>query len=209
MPVLLQLDSSARYQESRSRLMTALCADTWRSRGDDYSVEYRDLHASPPPHMASTAQHWPTRLRGDEVLAPDVDSLQSELVGQLLRADALVIGAPMYNYSMPSTLKAWIDLIHVPGVTAPFDDSTQPMRDRPALIVSARGAAYDAGTPQADWDHGTSALALVLGEGLGMRVSVVAADRTLADLIPALDPERADASLAGARDATTRFAATA
>jgi FMN-dependent NADH-azoreductase len=103
-----------------------------------------------------------------------------------------VIGAPMYNYSMPSTLKAWVDLIHVPGVTAPFDQPTQPLAGRPVVIATARGAVYDPGTRTESWDHVIPPLQLVLGEGLGMTVHVVATSRTLADRVADLGRMRAD-----------------
>ena len=163
----------------------------------------RDLHTDPLPHLRTPAQHWPERLRNGQTVPADLDELQQGVLDELLAADAVVIGAPMYNYSMPSTLKAWVDLIHVPGVTAPFDVPTRPLEGRPAVIATARGASYDAGTPTESWDHGTAALRIVLEENLGMDLHVVAASRTLADRVPALGADRAaeeyQAALAEAR----------
>lgn len=191
MPVLLQLDSSADLESSRTRALTAAVAEAWRGRGADHDVVVRDLHLDPPPHLRTTAQHWPERLRGDVALPAEVDELQRTVLEELLRADAVVIGAPMYNWSMPSTLKAWIDLIHVPGVTSPFDEPTQPLARRPVVIATARGAIYDPGTPTEGWDHGVPALQLVLGESMGMTVHVVATSRTLADRVPDLGADQA------------------
>jgi FMN-dependent NADH-azoreductase len=155
-------------------------------------VIVRDLHADQLPHLRTPAQHWPHRLRRGEVVPEDLEELQRSVLTELLAADAVVIGAPMYNYSMPSTLKAWVDLIHVPGVTAPFDEQTQPLAGRPVVIATARGGAYDPGTRTEGWDHVVPPLRLVLGEGLGMTVHIVATSRTLADRLPDLGGEQAE-----------------
>ena len=145
MPHLLHLDSSADAEHSRSRAITATFAAAWRGHGAGYTVSHRDLHRDPLPHLADAALHWPPRLRPDGAAPPAAaEALQRELIDELTSADVLLVGAPLYNYSLPSSLKAWIDHIHVPGVTAPFDVPTQPLAGRPAVIVSAQGASYDA-----------------------------------------------------------------
>src|SRR5690606_25018591 len=128
------------------------------------------------------------RLRGDETLPETTAELQRSVIDELVDADAVVIGAPMYNYCIPSTLKAWLDLIHVPGVTAPFDVPTQPLAKRPAVILTSRGGANDGATDEA----AVLPLKLVLGLGLGMDVRVVSVTRTLASVVPALDASRAE-----------------
>ena len=111
----------------------------------------------------------------------------------------LLVGAPLYNYSMPSTLKAWIDYIHVPGLTA---GDEQPLAGRPAVIITSRGASYDEGSPTAGWDHAVPALQLILGESLGMSVTVITTSLTLAEMIPELaaQTERSREELALAHD---------
>lgn len=201
MPSLLQLDSSADLVHSHSRAITSAFADAWRARGADYTVVVRDLHRTPPPHLSDAALHWPARLRSAEgTPAPDDEALQAQLIAELLAADAVVVGAPLYNYSMPSTLKAWIDHIHVPGVTANFDVEAQPMAGRPAVIVTSRGGSYDAGSATDGWDHDVPALDLILGASLGMTVSVITTSLTLAQTVPSLadQKERADAEFAAA-----------
>ena len=202
MPTLLHLDSSADLEASRSRAITAVFADEWRSQGDQFTVVNRDLHRHPVPHLADAALHWPPRLRpaGATPAASD-ESLQQTLIAELLAADVLLVGAPLYNYSIPSSLKAWIDHIHVPGVTAPFDVPTQPLAGRPAVIVSSRGGSYDAGTPSENWDHGVPVLELILGNALGMATRVIATSLTLADTVSALadQRERSHAEFATAR----------
>jgi FMN-dependent NADH-azoreductase len=201
MPHLLHLDSSADGERSRSRAVTATFAAAWRGNGADYTVTHRDLHRDPLPHLADAALHWPPRLRPAGAEPPAAaQALQEELIAELIAADVLLVGAPLYNYSLPSSLKAWIDHIHVPGVTAPFDVASQPMAGRPAVIVNSQGAAYDPHTPTEGWDHGVPVLDLILGNALGMTITVITASLTLADTVPALagQLERSQAELARA-----------
>ena len=215
MPHLLHLDSAASLRNSRSREITATFADTWRGRGPEYSVTYRDLHRDPLPHLTDAVLHWPPHLRPEGAASVDPaalaagEALQDELVGELLGADVLLVGAPLYNYSVPSSLKTWIDHVHIPARTAPFVGApTQPMAGRPAVVVSSRGASYDAGSPTEGWDHAVPMLELILGTALGMTVEVITTSLTLAETVPALAPElaRSRAELAAAHEAAAAAA---
>ena len=209
MPHLLHLDPSADGQHSRSRAITRTFTDTWRGCGPQHTVTYRDLHRDPLPHLADAALHWPPRLRPPGTTPPAAaEALQQELIAELTAADVLLVGAPMYNYSVPSSLKAWIDHIHVPGVTAPFDVDSQPLEARPAVVVTSRGAAYDEGTPTAGWDHAVPVLELILGTALGMAVTVIATSLTLAETVPPLSGqiERSRAEFAQAHEAAAETA---
>lgn len=214
-PHLLHMDSAASLKNSRSREITATFADAWRGRGPEYSVTYRDLHREPLPHLADAVLHWPPQLRPAGAASVDpaalarAEALQDELIGELLGADVLLVGAPLYNYSVPSSLKSWIDNVHVPGRTAPFVDApTQPLAGRPAVIVSSRGASYDAGSPTDGWDHAVPMLELILGTALGMSVEVITTSLTLAETVPALAPQldRSRAELAAAHEAAAAAA---
>jgi FMN-dependent NADH-azoreductase len=99
-------------------------------------------------------------------------ALQREIVDELLAADVLLVGVPVYNFSLPSTLKAWVDRVHVPGWTFA---GPQPLAGRHAVLVTASGMAYDAGTPTAAWEHAVAALRVVLVESFGMTVHVLEA----------------------------------
>jgi FMN-dependent NADH-azoreductase len=214
-PHLLHLDSAASLHSSRSREITATFADTWRAQGPQFTVTYRDLHRDPLPHLADAVLHWPPRLRPDGAAAADpaalaaAEALQDELVAELLAADVLLVGAPLYNYSVPSSLKTWIDHIHIPGRTAPFVGvPDQPLAGRPAVVVSSRGASYDAGSPTEGWDHAVPVLELILGASLGMNVEVITTSLTLAETVPALAPQlgRARGELAAAHEAAAAAA---
>ena len=203
MPHLLHLDSSADPERSRSRAITATFAAAWREHGPDCTITYRDLARDPLPHLPDASLHWPPRLRPEgSTPPPAAEALQQELLAELTAADVLLIGAPLYNYSLPSTLKAWIDYIHVPGVTAPFDVPTQPLAGRPAVIVNSQGASYDAHTPTEGWDHAVPVLDLILGTSLGMTLTVITTSLTLAETVPALADQldRSRAELARAHE---------
>jgi FMN-dependent NADH-azoreductase len=186
-PTLLHLDSSADLTGSRSRAITRTFADAWRACGPDHTVVHRDLHTDPVPHLPDASLHLAPRLRpADAAPPPAAEALQRTLLDELLAADVLLVGAPLYNYSLPSSLKAWIDHIHVPGETSPFDTQDRPLAGRPAVVVTSRGASYDAGSPTEGWDHAVPVLELILGTSLGMEVTVIATNLTLAEDVPAL-----------------------
>ncbi|MBY6413296.1 NAD(P)H-dependent oxidoreductase [Rhodococcus sp. BP-252] len=211
MPQLLHLDSSADLSHSVSRAVTAHFSDVWHSLGADHSVIYRDLHRDALPHLPTSALHWAPHLRtAEEVAPPEAEALQKELIDEVVSADVVVIGAPMYNWSVPSTLKAWIDYIHVPGITVPFDAPTRPLEGKHVVVVSSRGNQYGPGTPDEGADHTVPQLQQVLGTALGMQVHVVLVDLTLAARVPAMSsliPQAQD-SLASARAAVADLAAT-
>ena len=204
MPHLLHLDSSADPRTSASRVVTAAFVEAWRARGAGFTVTSRDLQAAPPPHLPDALLHWAPALRSPgEVADPAAEARQRGYLDELLAADVLLVGAPMYNWSLPSTLKAWVDHVHVLGTTVPVGPGTPPLAGRPAVVVSSRGGAYDAASPTAGWDHTVPPLQLVLGQSFGMTVEVVTVQLTLAGRLARLadrrDEAAADAAAARAR----------
>ena len=198
MPTLLQLDSSADLTGSASRRLTARFADGWQRRG--HGVVRRDLFLDQPPHLPTNALHWGPGLRiAGETVEPADEAYQRVLIDELLDADVVLLGAPMYNWSVPSTLKAWIDWIHVPGLTAPAGpDDPAPLGGKPIVVASGRGLAYGPGTGMDD--HELAALTQLFAGSMQMQVHPVLAELTLAERVPDLAPRAADgaASLAAA-----------
>lgn len=209
--MLLRLDSSADPRTSKSREVTEAFAVKWAARGPDYTVVHRDLVRNPVPHVTDSALHWARDLRTPEEAPPPVsERVQQEILDEIAAADVLLIGAPLYNYSLPSTLKAWIDQIHVLGVTAPFGDrETQPYAGKPVVVAASQGLAYDDG-PQQGLDHGVPVLREILGRALGMDVTVLYTRYTLSGRIPALAPmaERASAEHEAALSQAAELATT-
>jgi FMN-dependent NADH-azoreductase len=210
MTTLLRLDSSIDPVTSVTRRLTARFADRWASAGPDRRVVIHDLVANPVPHLAHESLHWAPSLRAaDAPVLAEAQATQDAVIAELLAADVVVIGAPMYNYSIPSTLKTWIDHVHVPGVLAPFGDSGQPLKGRLAVVVTARGAVYDAGSENEGRDHTVPPIDIVLGDALGMRVETVAVSRTLSRTLPSMAGEssRFEAELTAAEERIDSLAA--
>ncbi|WP_235892572.1 FMN-dependent NADH-azoreductase [Mycolicibacterium hodleri] len=169
MAYLLQLDSSANLTSSTSRRLTAEFAQRWVAMGPEREIRRRDLHTSPLPHLPTNTLHFTPPRRPDDGVDPTVEAtrLQDELISELSGAEHVVIGAPMYNFSMPSTLKAWLDYVHVIGATSPADEGVAPLLSKPVTVVSAR--ATPTGSDQrADFVLGP--LFTILGGFMGMDV---------------------------------------
>lgn len=169
MSYILQLDSSANLASSLSRQLTDQFSQRWVAGAAGREVRRRDLHRDPLPHLPTNGLHFVAGNRPlDAVVAtPEVEALQAALLGELSGADAVVIGAPMYNFSMPSTLKAWLDYVHVIGETSPAAQGVSPLRGKPVAVVSARSTPTGA-DPRADFVLGP--FFTILGEFMAMNV---------------------------------------
>ena len=105
---LLHIDSSIQGEASASRELTREIVARWRAERPDTEVTYVDLVAQELPHLSQKSL-----VRADELEA----ARNAEALEQFLAAEAIVIGAPVYNFTIPSQLKAWIDRITVAGKT--------------------------------------------------------------------------------------------
>jgi FMN-dependent NADH-azoreductase len=132
---LLHIDSSALGANSVSRELTAAIVARWQEEVPGLEVTYRDLDSEPLPHLTGQV------LAKADPAAADAGELAMQ---QFLEADVLVIGAPMYNFSVPSTLKAWIDRIAVSGRTFRYTESGPEglAGGKQVVIASARGGIH-------------------------------------------------------------------
>jgi FMN-dependent NADH-azoreductase len=163
---LLHIDSGILGTASVSRQLSAEAVAEWRARHPNTEVVYRDLVAQPLTHLA-----------GDQLFAAGADSSQrspemnailsesDKVLEEFLGADIVVIGAPMYNFGIPSQLKAWIDRIAVKGKTFAYSEYGPKglAGGKTVIIASARGGFYGDGSPVAAWDHQESYLKTVFG----------------------------------------------
>ncbi|RLV01464.1 FMN-dependent NADH-azoreductase [Streptomyces griseocarneus] len=211
MATLLHLDSSAAPEGSSSRELTAAFRTAWEEQHPDGTVIYRDLAADPLPHITAagiSAVFAAPDARTDEQQA--AGALREELAGELERADAVLIGAPMYNFSIPSSLKAWLDQVIIMGRTAGVEKPSAA--GTPVTVVASRGGSYAPGTPREDAEFVTNYLRKVLGDMLGLEVDVITQELTLAHSVPAMAAltDKADASRVQAHtDAAAKGKATA
>jgi FMN-dependent NADH-azoreductase len=152
---LLHIDSSVLGPRSVSRQVSAAIADRLQKATPDLNVTYRDLTATPLAHLSGP------HLAAAQGAVPEAVALQQDLAAgqtvleEFLAADIVVIGAPMYNFTIPSQLKAWIDRILVSGKT--FKYSAQGVEglagNKRVIIAISRGGFYGAGTPSAAAEH--------------------------------------------------------
>lgn len=180
MPHILHLDASARpglagkdLHGSHSRNLSQRFVSQWLARRGQDSLTYRDIGQNPPSiidHDWIAAAFTPEEKR--EPWMQDTLTESDQLVDELIAADVLVIGAPLYNFSMPAALKAWIDQVVRAGRTVAFDESNPldpyvPMladRPRHAVILSARGGVgFDAGGAMSHMNHLEPSLITTLG----------------------------------------------
>ncbi|PTX96597.1 NAD(P)H-dependent oxidoreductase [Opitutus sp. ER46] len=191
---LLHLDSSITGENSVSRLLTAEVVAAEQHLHPQLSVTYRDLAAQPLAHLS--AGH----LAGSPETAAE-RAAGAAALEEFLAADIVVIGAPMYNFGIPSQLKAWFDRVAVAGKTFEYTSSGPRglAGNKRVIVVSSRGGAY-AQTPLEVLDHQESYLRAVLGF-LGITdITFVRAENTSRAALRA-------ASLAAARSQIAQLAA--
>ena len=206
MPTLLHIDSSARHEGSVSREVSATFRAEWEAANPGGTVIYRDLAVSEVPHLsdaAITAGFLPAEQRSAEQQA--AHAVRDQLISELEQADAVVIGAPMYNFTVPSSLKAWIDQVVLFGRTA---GPAQSAAGTPVTVVSSRGGSYAEGSPRESFEFATNYLQKVLTELLGLDVNLVVPEFTMAGVNPALADfvDAAEASKAKAHQDAAAFA---
>jgi len=163
---LLHIDSSILGTQSATRELGAAIVGKWQRQNPRGQVRYLDLVREPLNHLTGEvlgAESVPLDQRNPE-LQRDVAAGQRALE-DFLAADVIVVGAPMYNFSIPSQLKAWIDRIAVKGKTFRYTEKGPEglAKGKKVIIVSARGGIYGAGSPAAALDFQENYLRGVLG----------------------------------------------
>jgi FMN-dependent NADH-azoreductase len=161
---LLQIDSSARAS-SVTRRLTAKFAEDWGRTHPAGEVIQRDLSATTFPQITDA---WNATHLEDSKLTPAQRSYLStsdELIEELRAADIVVIGAPMYNFSIPSSLKAWIDQIVRLGKTVGYGPNGPQglLTQKKVVVITSRGGAYEKGTAREAFDFQEPYLRHILG----------------------------------------------
>ena len=194
MTTILYLNSSVRSTDSISRQLTAEFVEKLQAANPGARLIERDLAKNPLPHLSEPtmgAYFTPPEQRSDEQKA--AVKLSDDLVAELLSADIVVIGAPMYNFSVASTLKAWIDHVARAGVTFKYNEQGVPVglvNGKKFYIFTARSGVYTSGPAKAmDFQEtylrgvlgflGITDVSFVNTEGLAMGEE--AANKALAD----------------------------
>jgi FMN-dependent NADH-azoreductase len=161
---LLHIDSSVLGPHSVSRQVSSAIVDRLRRQNPDLEIAYRDLSSTPLAHLSGS------HLAAAQGGAPSAEVREDLAAGQavleeFLAADIVVLGAPMYNFTIPSQHKAWIDRILVAGKT--FKYGTQGAEglagNKRMIVAISRGGFYGAGTPAAVGEHLETYLRWVFG----------------------------------------------
>ena len=163
---LLHVDSSILGAYSTSRLLTAETVAAWKAAHPDTTVEYLDLAVDAPGHFTADALAIKTGPQAEPTEAQQRENALSEkLVSQFLAADVVVIGAPLYNFSIPTQLKAWIDRLGQVGRTFKYTE-TGPVGlagGKTVIVASSRGGVYSTTEGGQATEHQESYLKVILG----------------------------------------------
>ena len=184
---LLHIDSSISGAQSVSRQLSASAVARMKETAPGLAVVYRDLAAAPVPQLSPALMfaklktlHETGALHGevDAMIAAAVQggarvepAAQAEyaainvVLDEFLAADIIVLGAPMYNFSIPSQLKAWIDCLAAPGKTFAYTATgVKGLAGAKKLVIaSSRGGVYAASSPSAFMEHQESFLTSYFG----------------------------------------------
>lgn len=199
---LLHIDSSILGQNSVSRDLSADVVTTFRVINPGLEVTRLDLAATPIEHL--TAAHLAAAQGApvDEALKADI-ALGQAALEDFLASDVVVVGAPMYNLSISSQLKAWIDRISVAGKTFRYTEKGPQglCGGKKVIIASSRGGMYSEGSPASGFDHQETYLKAVFSF-LGITdITFIRAEGV------AIGAEARSAALASAKKETAALAA--
>lgn len=188
---ILHLDSSIQGDQSVSRKLSAAIVQRLRDASPGARVTYRDLAAAPLPQFsAAVAAAVGAEPHAHAEAAPLCAALQ-----ELLAADAVVIGAPMYNFSVPTQLKSWLDAVAVPGKTFSYGPEGVKglLGGKRVIVASARGGFYGPDSPAAAAEHHETYLRAFFGflgvedfeviRAEGVRIAPEIAERAVDDAL--------------------------
>lgn len=142
---ILVIESSARQQGSVSRELTQQFIANWQVAHPADQIQVRDLAAEPVPHLDATLLGgWMTPSEQQSEAEKAALARSNQLTDELLAADVLVLAAPMYNFAIPSTLKAWLDHVLRAGVTFKYTETGPQglLTGKRAFVLTARGGIY-------------------------------------------------------------------
>ena len=143
---ILRIDSATTGENSASRVLTQAITDHFMAKNPGAMLIERDLEADPLPHLTTVttgAIRQPREAHTEEMAA--AFPAERAVLDEFLASDIVVLGAPMYNFTIPSQLKSWIDRLGVPGVTFRYSEAGPEglAGGRRVIIASSRGGEYE------------------------------------------------------------------
>jgi FMN-dependent NADH-azoreductase len=199
---LLHIDSSVLGSHSVSRTVSAAIVDALRKATPGLQTVYRDLASTPLAHLSGPHLAAAQGASVEAEVQQDLAAGQAVLE-EFLAADIVVLGAPMYNFTIPSQLKAWIDRIVVAGKTFKYDaQGVEGLAGNKRVIVAiSRGGFYGADTPAVAGEHVETYLRWVFGFIGVTNIEFISADGVQ------VGPEHREKALSGALQAATNLRA--
>jgi FMN-dependent NADH-azoreductase len=197
---LLHIDSSVLGPSSVSRQVSAAIVDRLHKATPGLDIVYRDLTLTPLAHLSGWHRSATPGAISEADLQQDLATGQA-VMEEFLDADIVVLGAPMYNFTIPSQLKAWIDRIVVAGKTFKYGPQGAEglAGGKRVIIAISRGGFYGAGTPAAVGEHLETYLRWVFGF-----IGVANPEFISADGVQ-VGPEHREKALTGALQAATNL----
>jgi FMN-dependent NADH-azoreductase len=195
---LLHIDSSVLGPNSVSRQISAAIVDRLRKATPHLDIVYRDLTSTPLAHLSGPHLAAAQGAAPEAALQLDIAAGQA-VMDEFLAADTVVLGAPMYNFTIPSQLKAWIDRIVVAGKTFKYgaQGAEGLAGNKRVIIAISRGGFYGAGTPAAAGEFVETYLRWVFGFIGVKNFEFISADGVQ------VGPEHREKALTGALQAAT------
>ncbi|WP_440109214.1 FMN-dependent NADH-azoreductase [Acidovorax sp. BL-A-41-H1] len=162
---LLHVDSAITGTQSVSRQLTANTVAAWVAAHPGTAVQYLDLAEKAPSHLSAQSMGFRTGQAAATEAERAENALSEALVSQFLAADVIVIGAPLYNFSVPSQLKAWIDRLAQAGRTFQYTDKGPVglAGGKTVIVASTRGGVYSTSGGGQAMEHQESYLKVVFG----------------------------------------------
>ena len=181
---ILHIDSSITGEQSATRTLTRSIVEELKAAQWGEQVVYRDLAANPLPHLTLDAY------------------ADTSILDEFLAADTVVVGAPMYNFTLPTQLKAWIDRLAIAGTTFRYTENGPEglVKGKRVIIAIARGGFYGEGSPAAALEHLETYLRGVFGF-IGVEPEFVVAEGLN------ISPEHREKAISEALGETLRLAA--
>ena len=199
---ILHIDASASDSAaSHTRRLSRELVERLKTANPGSTIAYRDLVANQLPHVDMTIRHaWAAENTGDTKLAETM-SRSKALVDELKAADVVVVGSPMYNFTVPSTLKAWVDHVAIAGQTFSYTaEGPRGLLSGKLYLVLSSGGIYSQG-PFAAYDHLSTYLKAIFSFLGILDVEVIRAEGI------AYGPEQDQAAMASAAQKIEEIAA--
>lgn len=202
MSYLLHITVSPFGENSRSRGVATEFEAAYKAAHPDETVVTLDLDKEPVPHLDGetlTAGYIPAENRPETMQAKHQRRL--DYIKQITEAKAIVVATPMWNWSIPSVLKAYIDQLVLPGTLDPY--SFKLLAGKPVTVIAGVGSSYGPESRHPEWNYNTTYLKFIFLSLGATDIEVIMSEYGLAGIVPGMESlvEAKETSFAAAKEA--------